>query len=49
MKEYRTRKCSEIGLQDVGQKVRIAGWVETIRDFGGLVFLDIMSKNGREK
>lgn len=46
MKEYRTKTCNEIGLKDVGQKVRIAGWVQTIRDLGGLVFLDIRDSEG---
>ena len=46
MEEYRTHSCDEISLEDVGKKVRIAGWVETIRDFGGLVFLDIRDMYG---
>ena len=48
MKEniYRTHTCNEITLDDVGKKVRIAGFVETIRDFGGLVFLDIRDMYG---
>ena len=46
MNEYRTHNCNEIGLEDVGKKVRIAGWVETIRDLGGLVFLDIRDMYG---
>ena len=37
--KYRTHTCNEISLEDVGKKVRIAGFVETIRDLGGLVFL----------
>ena len=46
MNEYRTHNCNEISLEDVGKKVRIAGFVETIRDFGGLVFLDIRDMYG---
>ena len=46
MNEYKTHNCNEISLEDVGKKVRIAGWVETIRDFGGLVFLDIRDMYG---
>ena len=46
MNEYRTHNCNEISLEDVGKEVRIAGWVETIRDFGGLVFLDIRDMYG---
>ena len=46
MSEYKTHTCNEISLEDVGKKVRIAGWVETIRDLGGLVFLDIRDMYG---
>ena len=46
MNEYRTIYCDEPTLQDVGKKVRIAGFVETIRDLGGLVFLDIRDMYG---
>ena len=46
MNEYKTHTCNEISLEDVGKKVRIAGWVQTIRDLGGLVFLDIRDMHG---
>ena len=46
MNEYRTHKCDEISLSDIGKKVKISGWVQTIRDLGGLVFLDIRDMYG---
>lgn len=46
MSIYRTHTCDEISLEDVGKKVKIAGFVQTIRDFGGLVFLDIRDMYG---
>ena len=46
MYEYRTHNCNEIRLADVGKKVKIAGWIQTIRDLGGLVFLDIRDMYG---
>ena len=46
MSEFRTHNCNEISLEDVGKKVKIAGFVSTIRDFGGLVFLDIRDMYG---
>ncbi len=46
MEQYKTHTCNEICLEDVGKKVRIAGFVQTIRDFGGLVFLDIRDMYG---
>ena len=46
MSTYRTHTCNEISLEDVGKRVKIAGFVETIRDLGGLVFLDIRDMYG---
>ena len=46
MNDYRTHNCNEISLDDVGKKVKISGWVQTIRDLGGLVFLDIRDMYG---
>ena len=46
MSTYRTHNCNEISLEDVGKKVKIAGFVETIRDLGGVVFLDIRDMYG---
>ena len=46
MNEFKTHTCNEISIEDVGKKVRIAGFVETIRDLGGLVFLDIRDMYG---
>lgn len=46
MKEFRTVRCDEITLENVGKEVRIAGFVETIRDLGGVVFLDIRDMYG---
>ena len=46
MSKYRTHNCNELRLSDVGKQVKIAGFVETIRDLGGLVFLDIRDMYG---
>ena len=46
MQEYRTHRCDEITMSDVGKKVRISGFVDTIRDLGGVVFLDIRDMYG---
>ncbi len=43
---FRTHTCGEITLSDVGKEVKICGFVDTIRDFGGLVFLDIRDMYG---
>ena len=46
MSKYRTHNCGELRLADVGKKVTISGFLETIRDLGGVVFLDIRDMYG---
>lgn len=46
MNQYRTHSCGEIRIEDVGKQVTIAGWVQTIRDLGGLVFIDVRDQYG---
>lgn len=46
MSMYRTHTCGQIRLADVGKKVTIAGWVQTIRDLGGVVFIDVRDQYG---
>jgi len=46
MSKYKTHRCDEIRLSDVDKKVTISGFVETIRDLGGVVFLDIRDMYG---
>lgn len=44
--QYRTVTCGELREENIGQKVRVAGWVENIRDHGGVMFLDIRDQYG---
>ena len=44
--EYRTVTCGELREKNIGQQVRVAGWVENIRDHGGVMFLDIRDQYG---
>ena len=46
MSKYKTHTCNEISLGDVGKEVQIAGFVQTIRNHGGVVFLDIRDMYG---
>ena len=44
--QYRTVSCGELREENIGQQVRVAGWVENIRDHGGVMFLDIRDEYG---
>ena len=44
--KYRTVSCGELREENIGQQVRVAGWVENIRDHGGVMFLDIRDQYG---
>ena len=43
---YRTHLCGKITEELVGQKVRVAGWIENIRDHGGVKFIDLRDHYG---
>ena len=44
--EYRTYYCSEIREKHVGEEIKLAGWVDTIRDLGGVLFIDLRDQYG---
>ncbi|MEK6774355.1 MAG: aspartate--tRNA ligase [Bdellovibrionota bacterium] len=42
----RTHLCGQINKQQIGQKVVVMGWVDTRRDHGSLVFIDLRDREG---
>ena len=48
MKEniYRTLTCGDIREENIGQQLKLCGWVENIRDHGGVMFLDLRDQYG---
>ena len=43
----RTHTCGELRKKDVGKKVKLAGWADTIRLHGGVGFIDLRDRYGK--
>jgi len=42
----RTHHCAQLTKADLGQAVSLAGWVDTVRDLGGILFIDLRDREG---
>ncbi|MDQ3277352.1 MAG: aspartate--tRNA ligase, partial [Bacteroidota bacterium] len=43
---FRTHTCGELRLSDVAKEVILAGWVQTVRKFGSITFVDLRDRYG---
>jgi len=43
---YRTHTCGELNINNINEKVKLSGWVQKIRNLGGMVFIDLRDEFG---
>ena len=43
---YRTKTCGELNLSNVNEEVELSGWIQKIRNLGGMVFIDLRDEFG---
>ena len=46
MHAFRSHTCAELNKSHVGQSVRLSGWVNRVRDHGGILFIDLRDHYG---
>ena len=44
--EYRSKNCGELNITNVGEEVKLAGWVQKIRNLGKMKFIDLRDEFG---
>jgi len=44
--KYKTHWCGKISKEEVSKRVDLAGWVSTVRDLGGIIFVEIRDRSG---
>lgn len=42
----RTHYCGELTEAEVGKRITVCGWVQTKRDMGGVIFIDLRDREG---
>ena len=43
---YRTKTCGELNINNAGEKVELAGWIQKKRNLGGMEFIDLRDEFG---
>ena len=43
---YRTKNCGELNIKNVGETVELAGWIQKMRNLGGMIFIDLRDEFG---
>lgn len=43
---YRTIYCGEVSTNEIGKEIRLAGWVNSIRNLGSLLFITLRDETG---
>src|ERR1041384_7562596 len=43
---YRSHTCGELRIKNAGSSVTLAGWVQTVRKFGAITFIDLRDRYG---
>ena len=43
---YRTKTCGELRIENAGESVELAGWIQKIRNLGGMIFIDLRDEFG---
>ena len=43
---YRTKTCGELNINNIGETVVLSGWIQKIRNLGGMIFIDLRDEFG---